>query len=302
MSDSTPTQASVSTSTETTSTDETTQNPNTELVQSEQQTPATLKKKFKIKVDGQELEEELDLNDEDTIRRHLQMSKAAQKRMQEAAKERQKAERFIRQLKEDPISVLTNPDLGVNFRDIAEQYLAQQLEAEIMSPEQRKVMEAERIIREKEEQTRKTREAEEQAQLEQLQEHYAQDYQKKITQALSESGLPKTRNTVKKMAYFLHQNVKFGLDLTPKDLAAMVKEDYIRDIQDLFGSTDGDTLLGILGDDISNKIRKSDLNRIKTKVAPVNSNQAISGQHKEEKKKFVNRDEWRAYLDKKVSE
>ena len=67
------------------------------------------KKKFKIKVDGNEEEMELDLNDEASLVRHLQMSKAASKRMNEAALTRKQAADFINALQNDPMRVLSDP-------------------------------------------------------------------------------------------------------------------------------------------------------------------------------------------------
>ena len=42
-----------------------------------------LKKKLKLKVDGQEIEEEVDFNDEEGLKKHLQKSKAFDKRLKE---------------------------------------------------------------------------------------------------------------------------------------------------------------------------------------------------------------------------
>ena len=113
------------------------------------------KKKFKLKVDGQELEEELDLNDEETLKRHLQMSKAAQKRMSEAAKARREAEEIVGMFKGDLKSVLKQADkfgkTPEQIRGEIESYFAEIIEEEMLSPEQKTVKEAQRIIREREE-------------------------------------------------------------------------------------------------------------------------------------------------------
>jgi len=45
-----------------------------------------LKKKLKIKVDGEEFEEELDFNDEEGLKRHIQKAKAFDKRAKEFSK------------------------------------------------------------------------------------------------------------------------------------------------------------------------------------------------------------------------
>jgi hypothetical protein len=272
-----------------------------EQSQEQQAAPApTNKRKYAIKVDGADEEVELDFDDTDTIKRHLQMSRVAQKRMSAAAQEKQRAEQFFSMLKSDPIKVLNDPSIGVNFREIAEKYLAEQLEAEIMSPQERKLKEAERIIRERDEEQKSKRDQEQRSQVEKLQEHYSSEYDKKISEALSTSGLPKTPKTVQRMAQLMYKNLEHGLDLEPKDLVALVKEDYLSEIRSLFGQTDGDGLLALLGDDVANKIRKSDLKRLKSSnLTPSRPNQTNPEPIKRESRP-MSRDEWRAELDKRV--
>jgi hypothetical protein len=220
-------------------------------------------KKFKLKVDGQELDEEIDLNDDEAVKRHLQMSKAAQKRMSEAAQVKRQAEEFIHQLKSNPRAILTDPNLGVDFKKIAEEYLAEQLEMEMLSPEQRKLKEYESKIRAHEEEKRRQEQEVHQKQLVELQQRYADDYDKKFTSALQTNGIPKTPRTVKRMAELMHKNIEYGFELEPGQLAELVREDYINEMKELFGATDGDTLLKLMGDDMANKIRKADLARLK---------------------------------------
>jgi len=230
--------------------------------------PKSNKKSFKLKVDGSEEDFEIDLDNEEELKRHFQMSKAANKRMAEAATTKKQIESFIRQLQQDPIAALQNPALKLNkdFRSIAEEYLAQQIMEETMSPQEKKLRDAERIIREREEESRSKREQEELQQRHQLEQHYAQQFEKVIQGALSESNVPKTTATVRRMAQLMSKNLEHGYDLEPKQLAELVRQDYLRDIQELFGATEGDTLLSMLGDDVSNKIRKADLARLKAKT------------------------------------
>jgi hypothetical protein len=259
---------------------------------------AALKKKFKIKVDQKEEDVEIDLNNEEELKRHIQMSRAAQKRMQEAATTRKQAEDFIKMLQTDPISVLTNPNLGVDFRRIAEDYLYKQIVEEQLTPEQKRLQEAERIIKEREEEVKRKREDSERSQMEQLQNHYAQDFDKKITEALKSSNLPKTPKTVRRMAELMHRNLSHGLELEPSQLVEFVRQDYLNEIKELFGNTEGDILMSLMGDDIANKLRKADLARIKG-VNPFK--QPVNSQPQEDKPvKRMSKDEWREMMDKKI--
>lgn len=103
-----------------------------------------------------------------------------------------------------------------------------------------------------------------------LQEAYSQEYDRKITEALSFSGLPKTPITVRRMTELMSKNLEHGLDREAKDLVQLVKEDYLNENKERLDQTNGDGLLSLLGDDIANKIRKSDLAKLKAmKPQPV---------------------------------
>lgn len=260
------------------------------------------KKKFKLKVDGQELEEEIDLNDEDTLKRHLQMSKAAQKRMSEAAQIRRQAEEMIGMFKGDLKSVLKQSDkFGKSpeqIRKEMEEYFAEVIEEEMLSPDQKKVREADKIIREHEEKTKREAQEKEAEVRTKLEQQYAQDYDRKITEALATSGLPKTPKTVKRMSALMYQNLNLGLDLDPKDLVQIVREDYLSEIKELFGSTDGDTLLKLLGDDVANKIRKSDLARLKAPRSP--QTPPPPPPKEDQPRKRMTTDEWMAEVRKRA--
>jgi len=143
---------------------------------------------------------------------------------------------FIEQLKNDPVAVLSDKRLGVDFRAIAEDYLAKQLEEQMLTPEQRKIRQAEQIIREREEQDKKQREEAESSEMNRLQTHYQDHFQKVIIESLQSGGVPKTKSTVKRMAELMKKNIDLGLDLDPKQLAKLVQEDYQRDIKELFES------------------------------------------------------------------
>lgn len=69
-----------------------------------------MSKKLKLKVDGQEIEQLVDLNDEEGLKRLLQKGLAAEKRMSEAAYKRREAEALIHLMQNDP--EVPAPDYG----------------------------------------------------------------------------------------------------------------------------------------------------------------------------------------------
>lgn len=254
-------------------------------------------KKYKIKVDGNEEEVELDLNDEQTLVRHLQMSKAASKRMNEAAITKKQAEQFINALKTDPVRILTDPRIMGNekFQAIAEEFLAKKLQEQMLSPEERKHIEMEERLRKYEESEKKAKEEAEQKQIAQLEAHYAQQYQKTIIEALQSTSLPKNAFTVKRMAELMQKNIQHGLELEPQHLAQLVKEDYQRELVGLIGGSDADQIIAMFGEDVANKIRKHDLAKLKSKLGPQASGKE-SPRPKQDAGRKMRPDEYEAYL------
>src|SRR5512138_624677 len=107
--------------------------------QKKEETPA--QKKYRLKVDGEEIEV-----DETELTRGYSRAKAANKKFEEAASMRKDMQSLLTQLKNDPLSVLTNPALGVDFKRIAEDFLIEQLRQEQMTPEQRAIADKDRQL------------------------------------------------------------------------------------------------------------------------------------------------------------
>lgn len=260
------------------------------------------RRKYKYKVDGKEVEEELS---DDDVKKHLSMSRAAYKRMQEAASEKKQAQEFVKMLRENPEAVLNNEQImgSKKFREIAEQYLSKQLQEEMLSPEEKHKREMETKLKQYEETEKQQRQQAEAKQMEQLQAHYAQDYEQKIMTGLQSQNIPKTPRTVKRMAELMSKNLQYSLELEPQQLAEIVKQDYIKEIQELFGATESDALLNLLGDGVSNKIRQADLKKLKANNPFGQSKQQSNNQQIQSEKPThkMSKDEWREYLDKKVN-
>lgn len=226
-----------------------------------------LLKKFKIKVDGKEEDLEIDLNNEEELKKHLQMSKSANKRMQEAASLRKSAEQFIDMLKKDPRKVLSDPNIGVDLKTLAQEIINQELEDASKSPEQ---LERERLQRELEElKSKYEREEEERkaAEFERLQAEEAAKLESGIEGALKNSNLPKTPYTVRKMAEMMMLALENDIDLTPNDLVPLLRKQMQSDIKDLFSASNDDILEEFIGKDTISRLRKRTVSKVKQNVA-----------------------------------
>lgn len=225
---------------------------------------APQKKKFKYKADNQEIEEELDDNE---ISNRLSLAKAASKRMQEAAATKKQTEQLLKALQENPLEVLNDDRImgQKKFREIAENFLIEQLKLEQMSPEQRLQMERDKELQQYKEQEKLRKQQEEQQKLAGLEKQYVEKFEKTIIDALQNSGLPKNPKTVASMARLLQLSIKNGIEADSKTLAQMVKDEYETDLKSIVGGLEAEQLIAMFGDDIANKIRKHDLSKLQVR-------------------------------------
>lgn len=206
-------------------------------------------KKFKVKVDGQEMEV-----DEQELLRGYSHQKAANKILQEGRQARKQAEEFINMMKDPERFYEVAKQLGHDPRGLAEKYLVSQLEEEMLDPREKEFREMKKKLQAVEDMERKQREAIEQARLNEMKQRYVQDYEKQFTEALSESQLPPTKAMVAEMAKYISRSAKIGFKMTPAEAAQLVKEDVQKAQLSLIGNADGETLLKLLGDDVAKKI------------------------------------------------
>ena len=254
--------------------------------------------KFKLKVDGEEIEADLDLNDREAIIKELQMSRVAKKRMAEAQESKRKVYE-IAQLLENPTELLKRHPKGY---ETAEQLLLEKLQNEMMSPEEKKLRDYEQKIKKYEEQERLLKKQQEHEQQKALEHKHAEHYQKVIIEALDKSGLPKTPEMAKRAAYLLQKNLELGLDLDANDLVGELKADVVQMIKSLTNNAEIGQLLELLGQDIPKKIRKHDIENLKKKQPGYKDTKPIyqgSGDtHKP--KKQMSFDEWQKLTEERV--
>ena len=227
---------------------------------------ANLRRKLMLKVDGEEIEEEIDLADEEGLKRHLQMSKVAQKRMQQYSTLEKQAKEFIDLLKKDPRRILSDPSIGIDLKQFATQIIEEEIAQSKKSPEQVEKEKMEAELRSLKEEREREREELKSKELERLQNQEAEKYDTQISKALEVENLPKSPYVVKKIADYLLVGLEAGLNLEPSDVIALVKEEIHNDIKEMFGAMPDELIEQMVGSDKINSIRKK-------KVAVAKENQ-----------------------------
>lgn len=229
----------------------------------------SLKKKIKIKVDGEESEEEIDFDDEESLRKHIQLSKVSQKRMNEYAQLEKEVRTFIEELKKNPRKVLADPSIGIDMKQLAAQVIEEEIENSKKSPEQLEKEKLESELRAIREEREKEREEMRRREFERLEQQAAERYDNMITSALTKGELPKTPYVVKKMAEYMYMGLNEGLDITPDDVLPLVKEEMQNDIKQMFSVMPEEVIEKLIGQETINKLRKKRVAAAKQAPTPL---------------------------------
>jgi hypothetical protein len=267
-----------------------------ELSKKEQKELAKQLKKFKLKVDGKEVEEEIDLADEEGLTKKLQLAKAAQKRMQEATELKKAAEEFIEMLRSNPRRVLTDPNIGVDLKKFVQEYLDEEIANANKTPEQIEKEKLQKELEELKEKYKKDEEERKSREFARLQAEQEEKIQSDIEGALKSSNLPKSPYTVRKMAEMMMLALQNDIDLSPKDLVPLLRKQMSADIKDLFSASGDDVLEEIIGKENISRLRKNTVKKVQQKqvaqtansVKPTGAN--VKNSEKKEEKKISIKD------------
>jgi hypothetical protein len=156
---------------------------------------------------------------------------------------------------------------------LAEQYLAQQIEEELLPESERELkrVKQEKAILEKRMQEEESKRLSEQEQ--QAVQYAQQEITNQIITALDGSSLPKTPDVVKRIAQYMYMAEQRGVNVHPKHIIPMVDEDLRNLNAQILRSLDPASRISYLGEDTLKQIRQDDLARIKQ---PVNNGSSKS--------------------------
>lgn len=228
-------------------------------------------KSLKIKVDGQEFDEklpfEIDPNNKEAVeymKRNLQLSKAAQKRMGEKAQIETEVRQFFELLRKDPRKILSDPSFGVDLRKIAAELVEEEIANSAKSPEQLEREKLQRDLDDLKEQRKREKEEYDKREFERVQASEYERYENSMIKALESSDLPKSPYVVKKVAEYMKMGVKEGLDIMPEDVLPLVREEILDDIRQMAQAMPLETIEKLFGGDILTKIRKKNVAKAKS--------------------------------------
>lgn len=240
-----------------------------EVAESDEATPeekqeakAELKRRMKFKVNGREVEREIDLNDETSLQELLQKGFAADERFQSASSLEKKMKEFAALMQADPIQALIAA--GHDPDKLTEAYMEKRVQELAKSPEQQQLEKLQKEI-EKERKLRETLENEKlTAEQQKVEAEYSRQLDEEITSALGSSDLPKSPYVVKRIAENLMLGIEQGNeDITVQDVLPIVERQIKDEIRQMFEAMPEDVIEKTLGNDVSSKLRKRRLSNMK---------------------------------------
>lgn len=232
-------------------------------------------KKFQLKVNGKTIEKELDLSDEKTVQRELQMAAAGRQAMQDIASLKKEYEAQLRRLQENPWEVLEEFDLDPD--ELAEQRIRQKVENLKKTPEQleqerinKELTEAREKLRRYEQEQEAKRQAEEDAKL-------AQEIENEIIEALdAHQTLPKSAKTVSRitdaLVWAMDWAEEQGLpqdSVSVNDVISVVEEEMREEIRELMDNADEMMLEEYIGKKNLDRLKAKNKEKIQEKIVEV---------------------------------
>lgn len=221
-----------------------------------------LKKRMKFKVNGKDVEREIDFNDEKSLQELLQKGFAADERFQSASSLEKKMREFAALLQQDPIEALIAA--GHDPDKLTESYMKKRVDELAKSPEQLQLEKLQKEI-EKERKLRETLENEkltaEQAKVEA---EYSRQLDEEISTALTKSELPKSPYVIKRIAENLMIAIEQGNeDVSVHDVLPVVEKQIREELQGMFEAMPEDVIEKVLGSSVADRLRKRRISKMK---------------------------------------
>jgi hypothetical protein len=218
-------------------------------------------KKLMLKVDGQDIEENLpfDIDDKPEIveylKKQLQLAKVSQKRMAQTSTLEKEIGALLTALKENPEEVLSDPNLGVDIEALARRVIEKKIEQSKKTPEQLEQEKVQARLKELEEKLKAKEDEIKGKERQQLEEKMFTEYNNSIDSALKEANLPVNRYMKGKVADYMLLGVKNGVDVKPADVLALVKKDIQAELQEMFNVMPSETVGQLIGKDTIKKFQ-----------------------------------------------
>ncbi len=216
-------------------------------------------KQIKGKFNGKEFVEDLPFEVDEEHAQWLvnqrQKAMLADHKAREYAQLENEVGAFIQELRKNPKKALQNPAIGLDIKELAASILQEEIERSQKSPEQLRAEEAEAKLQELMAEREREKQESEARELERLTEREYERYDNLMSSALESSDLPKSPYVVKKMTEYMIMAVENNIDVDPRDVIPLIRDEIHSDIQQMFGSMPAELIEQVIGKDTLGKLK-----------------------------------------------
>ena len=188
-----------------------------------------------------------------------QTRRASDENFRKSSAIEKQAEALLDRLKNDPISILENPELGINFRELAEDYLYNKIQYEQMDEDEKSNHDAREELEGLRQEKKKREDAEFQSQVDEN----TKAYNSEIISALEQSGIPKTPGSVRRIAQYMYNGHKANRAITAETAASLVKGDLIKEHKELYGGLKSEQLGDYFDPETLKRMRQYEIAKLK---------------------------------------
>lgn len=236
-------------------------------------------KRLELKIDGEssfeDLPFEIDEDQAEYMKKNLQLSKKAQKSMSSEAQMKQQIEQLVNMSKEDKKEFLKT--FGIDPRELAAEIVEEEIRKQQMTPEQLKQAELESELKALKAQREKERVENEERERTTLEKQLYDKYTDQILASITKTDLPQERYVIKRIADYMAIGLENGVEITPDEVAPMVRDEIHAELQHLIKSLGEDKVENFIGKDVLSKIRKKNISKAKVVTAASAKNGVDTG-------------------------
>jgi hypothetical protein len=223
-------------------------------------------KEYKLKVNGKERTIKFDPSNDAEVIKYLQKAESSDEKFKESAEIRKAAMQFIDELRKNPRKVLSDPNIGVDLKKFAEEIMNDQIAEMEKTPEQREREAMQSELEKLKKESKDREEALKKSEFERLQAQQEQELTTQIEAALDVGGIPKHPRTVKAMAEMMIIALENNIDLSPQDIAPIIKNNTMSEFKDIMSALSDDQLEDYLGKEILGRLTKKRVAKAPTKL------------------------------------
>jgi len=230
---------------------------------------------FEVKVNGQIRKYTLD-----ELRSKAILADGAHEKFQKASQTEKKFADWKQKAQTDAMSALMDPELGLSKDQIRTRfeswYKENFIDPEMMTKEQREAAQWKKEAEQYKKEKSQREEQEKTSAQEHLDSQTRQSVQEEIVSILDTSGLPKTRFTANRVAFWMKQNIKNGYDAPPEVIVQQVKDERNSIVASLTSTATPQQLVEMLGDELIKKLRTFDMEKLKARFQPATQSGSLS--------------------------